>query len=306
MAVPRHAPRPGSVDVHQHLWPPAFLEELRRRRHPPYLRGNLLCVDGEPPFQMDPAAHDVERRAAAELAEGRDLVLVSMSTPLGIEALPSAERSRLVDAWYGGVLALPAPFRAWATVPDRDADPGEVTAAVKDGCVGLQVGAQRMADPWALEALAPVLRRCEELDVPVLVHPGPVRRTPGTPPWWPAVHQYVAQQQAAWWAWTAVGRSLLPRLRICFVAGAGLAPLHHERYAARGGVRARVDPDTFVDTSSYGRQAIDHLTRALGIDPVVLGSDRPYAEPIGAGLGDAAQHAISVSNPRRLLEGRPS
>ena len=129
---------------------------------------------------------------------------------------------------------------------------------------------------------------------------------PASPPWWPAVHQYVAQQQAAWWAWTAVGRSLLPRLRICFVAGAGLAPAPPRAVAARGGVRARVDPDTFVDTSSYGRQAIDHLTRALGIDPVVLGSDRPYAEPIGAGLGDAAQHAISVSNPRRLLEGRPS
>ena len=65
----------------------------------------------------------------------------------------------------------------------------------------------------------------------------------------------------------------------------------------------------FVDTSSYGRQAVDHLTRALGIDPVVLGSDRPYAQPIDQpngqswefDLGDAARHAISVNNPRRLL-----
>jgi predicted TIM-barrel fold metal-dependent hydrolase len=274
------------------------------------LRGWTLYVEGEPPYDVDPAAHDVELRAARELASGREQVLLSMSAPLGVESLPTEERTRLIDAWYAGVLALPAPFRAWASVADRDPDPDEVTAAVKDGLVGLQVGAQLMADPWAVESLAPVLRRCEELGVPVLVHPGPVARVPGAPAWWPAVHQYAAQLQAAWWAWTSVGRSLLPRLRLCFVAGAGLAPLHHERYVARGGGRLRVDPGVFVDTSSYGRQGVDHLTRALGIDPVVLGSDRPYAHPIDESaafdLGDAARHAISVRNPRRLLEGTTS
>src|SRR5262249_19254861 len=151
-----------------------------------------------------------------------------------------AECTRLLDAWSDGALALPAPFRAWASVPDRDPDPDQVTTAVKSGFVGLQLGAHVVDDPWAVERLAPVLRRCEELDVPVLVHPGPVRRTPGTPSWWAAVHQYVVQQQAAWWAWAAVGRSMLPRLRICFAAGAGLAPLHHERFATRGGGRTRV------------------------------------------------------------------
>ena len=79
--------------------------------------------------------------------------------------------------------------------------------------------------------------------------------------------------------------------------------MHHERFAARGGGRYVVDPDTFVDTSSYGRQGIDALTRVLGIDVVVLGSDRPYAEPADDQLGDAGHHAISVVNPNRLLEG---
>ena len=61
---------------------------------------------------------------------------------------------------------------------------------------------------------------------------------------------------------------------------------------------------TYVDTSSYGRQGIDALTRVLGIDVIVLGSDRPYAEPADAQLGDAARHAISVTNPRRLTGRR--
>jgi predicted TIM-barrel fold metal-dependent hydrolase len=297
---------PGTIDVHQHLWPPAFLDELRRRRRPPCLRGWTLHTAAEPPYDVDPAAHDVERRAAAELACGRSLALVSMSSPLGIEALPAAERDRLLDAWHEGVLTLPAPFRAWASLPDRERDPDAVTAAVKDGFVGLQVGAHLMDRPDALESLAPVLHRCEELDVPVVVHPGPVEHAAGAPSWWAPVHQYAAQLQAAWWAWAAAGRALLPELRLCFVAGAGLAPLHHERFVARTGTRLRVDPSVFVDTSSYGPRAVDQLTSALGIDPVVLGSDRPYAEPFETDLGDAARRAISVHNPRRLLEGATS
>jgi predicted TIM-barrel fold metal-dependent hydrolase len=262
-----------------------------------------LYVEGEPPYDVDPAAHDVTRRAAAELEAGRELVLLSMSAPLGVERLPEHERLPLLEAWHIGVLGLPDPFRAWASVADQRPEPDDVSAAVKDGFVGLQVGAHLMPDPWAVEALAPVLQRCEELDVPVLVHPGPVTRAPGAPHWWSAVHQYVVQLQAAWWAWTSVGRALLPRLRVCFAAAGGLAPLQHERFVARGGGRLRVDPEVFVDTSSYGRQAVDHLTRALGIDPIVLGSDRPYAQPVVTDLGDAAWHAISVRNPRRLLEG---
>jgi hypothetical protein len=61
--------------------------------------------------------------------------------------------------------------------------------------------------------------------------------------------------------------------------------------------------NVYVDTSSYGRQGIDALVRALGLDPIVLGSDRPYAGPTDPQLGEAAWHAISVTNPARLLKG---
>ncbi|MCW2597345.1 MAG: amidohydrolase, partial [Jatrophihabitans sp.] len=71
----------------------------------------------------------------------------------------------------------------------------------------------------------------------------------------------------------------------------------------RGGGRFVVDRNVFVDISSYGRQGIDALTRALGIDVIVLGSDRPYAKPSDLYLGDAARYAVCVANPHRLLEG---
>jgi hypothetical protein len=112
--------------------------------------------------------------------------------------------------------------------------------------------------------------------------------------------------QAAWWGWHAFsGRSQFPRLRLVFAAGAGLAPVQHERMAARGGRVGTVDPHVFVDTSSYGAQGLDALSRALGIDAIVLGSDRPYAEPVRSVFGAAATQVIRVDNPRRALGTLP-
>jgi predicted TIM-barrel fold metal-dependent hydrolase len=60
----------------------------------------------------------------------------------------------------------------------------------------------------------------------------------------------------------------------------------------------------FVETSSYGNRAVDSVLRVLGVDMLVFGSDRPYAQPRpDLGLGDAARHAIRVTNPARLLQG---
>jgi predicted TIM-barrel fold metal-dependent hydrolase len=297
-------PRPVVVDVHQHLWPDHLVEALRARTAPPRLERWTLHLAGEPPFDVDPADHDPAKRAAREAGGGADLALVSISSPLGIEWLEPDEAAPLIEAWHSGAVDFPDRFRPWAAANVREPDPGRLADALDRGCVGLQIPADAVQTPAALERVAPLLALCEQRSRPVLVHPG--RASAGTgafPSWWVPVVDYVAQMHAAWWAWHAVGRTLLPRLRICFAAGAGLAPVHHERLGARGGRFGRVDPDVFVDTSSYGGQAVDALIRVLGIDTVVLGSDRPYAEPADPGLGRAASHAIRCANPHRLLEG---
>lgn len=289
------------VDVHQHLWPPDFVEQLRRRRRPPMLRGWTLHTAGEPPFEIDPSDHDPMRRAALDPHLGR--ALVSLSAPLGIEQLPTAESAPLLDAWHRGVLELPGPFAGWASIsavdPDLDALKGRLTG----GFAGLQLPAAALATPAALERSGPALRLCEQLNRPVLVHPGPVPPGPDRPDWWAPVVDYPAQLQAAWWSWAVAGRGLFSQLRLCFVAGGGLAALHHERWTARTGRRFVVDHDVFVDLSSYGRQAADALVRVLGVDAVVLGSDRPYAEARDLQLGAAAERAVATVNPHRLLEG---
>jgi hypothetical protein len=299
-------PPGGYIDVHQHLWPTEFLDTLRRRPAPPMLRGWTLYTAGEAPYDIGPDDHDPGLRRLGDASAER--VLLSLSSPLGIEDLPPDQGRPILAAWHQGVLGLARPFGGWASVVLADPDVDGLKGLFDDGLCGLQLPATELATPAAVERWTPVLRRCEQLGRPVLVHPGPVRRTaPHLPGWWPAVVDYTAQLQAAWWAWRHVGRALLPDLRICFAAGAGLAPLHFERFAARGGGRTVVDRNTFVDTSSYGRQAVDGLIRALGIDVIVLGSDRPYAEPFDdRHVGDAAHHALRVVNPTRLLEGQPS
>ncbi len=291
-----------SIDVHQHLWPEPFLDELRRRREPPRLRGWTLQLDGEPDYAVDPRAQDPRARAAQEHRDGTGRALVSLSSPLGIEWLPPAQAAPLLDAWHSGAAALPAPYEPWAAVNLHDPDLAALDAQLANGFVGLQVPADALARPAALERLAPVLARCEAAAAPVLVHPGKAPDSASLPPWWAPVVDYPAALASAWWTWHAAGRALLPRLRICFVAAAGLAPLHHERLRARGGTVGAVDPAVFVDTSSYGPQALDAVIRVLGIDVVVLGSDRPYAEPTDPCLGAAATAAIRRTNPHRLLD----
>ena len=64
---------------------------------------------------------------------------------------------------------------------------------------------------------------------------------------------------------------------------AGLAPLHAERLAARGGPSEAIhDPLTAFDTSSYGPKAIDAMLRVVGVDRLLYGSDRPVIDPVGS------------------------
>ncbi len=293
-----------AVDVHQHLWAPAFVDALRRRTAPPRLDGWTLHLDGEPPYQVDPADHDLAGRLA--LNEDLELALVSLSSPLGIESLPPEDAWPIIDAYHEDALALPAPFGAWAAACLGEIDPARLAKTLDQGFAGLQLPATALGTAAGLARVAPLLDVLTERDLPLFVHPGPADEAEG-PGWWPAVVPYVQQMHASWYAFTTFGRPRHPGLRVCFALLAGLAPLHSERLINRGGEsRGQVDPEMFLETSSYGPRAIDGIIREVGIDIVVNGSDQPYATAPDPALGDAARHAIAVTNPNRLLNRKES
>ncbi|WP_328936998.1 amidohydrolase [Streptomyces tauricus] len=298
-----------NVDVHQHLWTDSFVAALRARTEPPFLDGWTLHTAGEPPYEVSPADHDTARRAEQAVADGLGRALISLSSPLGVEWLPSAEARPLLDAYHEDAAELPRPFGAWAAAGVRDIDT-EATAGYLDlGFAGLQLPANALADAAGYARCAPLLDLLQDRNLPLFVHPGPAADASLRPGWWPAMVPYVQQMHAAWFAFRTFGRPRHPQLRVCFALLAGLAPLHGERFAARAGAVAhrQTDPNAFVETSSYGPRAVEAITRALGTPTIVQGSDRPYADPPqtpGFGLGGAAAYAFRIANPRRLLTGK--
>jgi len=296
------ARRGARVDVHQHLWPQPFLDALRARRSTPRMDGWTLLLEGAPPYPVDSADHDIDARAAQAAADGFDRVMIAVSAVLGLSDLPPDEAGRLATAWHEGALGLPAPFEPWATAGLREQDPAALERALAAGCVGLEIPATAFATPAGVEALGPLLQVLERADRPLLVHPGPLAAPAPAhaPGWWDPVVGYVQQLHSAWWAWHEEGRRSFPQLHVCFCALAGLGPLHGERHHARGGEDTAVDPAVFVETSCYGIRALDATIRALGIDVICNGSDRPYAAPIEFGLGAPVAHALCTVNPARL------
>ena len=68
-------------------------------------------------------------------------------------------------------------------------------------------------------------------------------------------------------------------------------------FRARGGTASAVDPLTFVETSSYGTQAVDATIRVLGIDVVCFGSVVP-AMWTGDGRDRVHRNAWALSSHR--------
>ena len=302
MSLPR-------FDVHQHLWPEPFLAALERRTEPPCLRrsrdGLTLVLAGEPEAPFDPAPHDPAHRRDEIRGDGVDRVLVSMSSPLGVETLPRAEAQPVLDAWHDGVFALGEPFGVWGAVALDDPRGEDVAALLDRGATGVSLPAGAFATEAGARQVRPILAALEARDRPLLVHPGAAPA--GTPalPWWPACVGYVAELHAAWHGFGAWVRPAHETLRVVFVALAGAAPLHVERSAARGGpALAAFDPLTFYETSSYGPRAIEAVGGVVGVDQLVHGSDRPVVgNPPVHRLGPAGDHALASANPARLLAG---
>ncbi|UYP18924.1 amidohydrolase [Rhodococcus sp. Z13] len=291
---------PPRVDVHQHVWPASLLAALRARTRPPRLVDWTLHLEGEPPYEVRPEDHSVAERAGLAARDGVDRVLVSLSSPLGIEALPPREAAVLLDAYHEGVLALPDPFAAWAAASVHDPDPDALRDVLAAGCVGLQLPATALCDAEGYGRCTPLLEELDRIGAPLFVHPGPAAARPSDPSWWPAMVSYVAQMHTAWFAWHEYGAPRFPRLRVVFAMLAGLAPLHRDRMAARGGPPVP-SAGVFVETSSYGPEIVASVGEVLGPERVVLGSDRPYAAPLL--LGDECDGPVRRYNPAALFDG---
>ncbi len=278
------------IDVHQHFWTEPLIEALSRRRELPFVRSEhgltVLYLAGERPFVLDLSTESLDHRASLVELDGIDRALLCLSSPLGIESLPRAHALPLIDAYHDGALALGAPFGVWGALALDQPDPSDVDRALDRGCVGVSLPAGALASVSSLARLRSVLSRLELHDAPLLVHPGPGpaphahEASLEDPLWWPALTRYLFDMHASWLAFLSAGRAAHPSLRVVFAMLAGLAPLHGERLASRGGPELhQADPLVFYDTSSYGPNAVRALAGIVGPAQLLYGSDRPVVEP---------------------------
>jgi hypothetical protein len=306
------------IDVHQHLWTEPLLRALQDRWELPFVRREhgltVLFLAGERPYVIDLSSEQPARRAELVESDGLDQALVCLSSPLGIESLPREQSLPLIDAYHDGALSLEEPFGVWGAIALDRPDPDDVDRALGRGCVGISLPAGALGSVDAISRLRSVLGRLESRGAPLLVHPGPglasARGFPvgvgepslGDPLWWSALTRYVADMHAAWLAFLSAGRPEHPQLRAIFTMLAGLAPLHVERLASRGGpARLRPDPLIFYETSSYGPSAVRRLGEVVGAEQLLYGSDRPVVEPGGHGMPAGLEWDAIADGTRRAL-----
>jgi predicted TIM-barrel fold metal-dependent hydrolase len=279
----------ASFDVHQHLWPPQLVEALRRRRTPPRLHGDALELE-EGRFPADLQVHRLDDRLKLLERDGIETAIVSLQPTLDLDAAPE-----LADAYHEGVLELVAAsdgrLRAFAA------------AACLNGFAGACIPARRLVA--GLGALADELAHAGQT---LFVHPGPSPPAPaGAPPWWTPVVDYTNQMQAAYAAWLAEGVTRHPALPVVFAILGGGAPFQLERLRSRSGRPWPVPPTVFLETSSYGRRALQLSLEAHGRTQLLYGSDVPVADsrPTLAALdelGEEVRRAVLVDNPTRLFQ----
>ncbi len=296
------------IDLHQHIWTESLLDALERRDRLPFVRRvdglTTLHSAGEQPYVIEVAAEAPARRADLVRADGLDLAVVALSSPIGVEALPREEADGLIEAYLRGVAGLGPEFAAWGPVALDRPNPADVDARIARGCVGISLPAAALDGAEALEQIGPVLDRIAAHRVPLFVHPGPgpgtTMQTPALnePLWWRALTDYVTQMQSAWLTFAALGRRRHPELPVLFALLAGCAPLQSERLTARGGPALDLrDPLTYYDTSSYGPNALATLSGLVGPEQLVYGSDRPVVEPRRTGL-----EPVTMVAGARLIE----
>lgn len=307
----------SGIDVHQHLWPEPLLELLAARTSPPCARRDhgvwRVSIPGEHDFLLAPSTTDMEAGAAAVRDADLDRALVALSSVWGIESLPEAQARPLLDAWTAFAGELPGELAAWGAVGLDARDPDEVDHVLDAGAVGVCLPASALADPDGLERVLPLLERLESRLAPLFVHPGPApwrrhERVGGAlvdAAWWLPTTRYVHDVHDAWHAFAAFGRPQLPRLRVLWSFLAGLAPLHAERHAARGGLAVgALDPLSFYEPSSYGPRALRSMACAVGTGQLLHGTDAPVVrtdvDPWRT-LGPDARRLARGDNADRLL-----
>ena len=322
---------PGAIDVHAHWIPPEVAQALRRRCAAPRIEdtadGELFVTwQGRRTFRP---LGDLDDRRVLMRRHGVAMQVLSLAGLFGIDCLPVAESVPLVTAFNDAAAAAcradPGRFAALAALPLADVGEAcrELERAHGFGLRGAILPADGFASLAAAERFKPLFAVANRLGSHFFVHPGPIAPQPERP-------IYDVQADQAW------------QRRIVLETQARLSEaivtLNLSDYLTPyGGVTVQVAnlggtipflvermnevsrsgggdlPSTrmrrcYVDTASFGPEAIGLAVACFGADRVVFGTDCPiFATDRALGalaearLDERTRELILSGNARRLL-----
>ncbi len=287
------------IDVHNHFYPEAYIEEIGRRSAAAGITTNeagetLIEYAGDysviVPVHRDPALRldDLDR---AEI----DMQILSLTVP-GVHFEPvnrGVELARVTNDAFGEIIReYPDRYSAFATLPVQapEAAARELNRAVNElGLAGAMIFSNHAGVPLDNPSIWPVYEAAEALDVPLLIHPiGPASLENMTD------YRLVALLGFPFDMTLAATRLVLsgtmdrfPKLQLILSQLGGALPMLAERvergfeiYPELAGSLERSPSEYFqnmyYDTVPYGELGIPLTYQFAGADRIVLASDHPH------------------------------
>ncbi len=297
-----------TVDVHNHWYPPEYLEYLCGRSEAPYARQtgptSYLCyAPGDVIVaHIDRAGHyDLAARIEDLDKAGLDTQIMSITIP-GPESLPADDgvywAKRINDAYAEAVRDHPGRFYALAALPYQA--PEEAARELERcrnelGVVGIQMFSNVNGEPLFLDKFDPIFAIANESELPFLMHP--------TMPWTSELMQTLRIPYQLYGYTVDTSLSLVslifngvfdkyPKLKAVHGHLGGIVPYLVQRmkaswkgYAKEWGLALSETPDVvyqtrvWPDTTSFYQPAMKCALEWVGPHHLVVGSD--YAHRVG-------------------------
>lgn len=318
-----------TVDMHSHFLPESWPDLAQRFGTPnwPWMRhageGRAMVMLGEEEFRpVEEACWSAQKRLQDMDEHGVDIQIMSATPVLfayGRPAPHAREAARIFnDAALELCSANPGRLKALCQVPLQDIDAAcqEVSRAVADGHIGVQIGNHVGSRNLDDEGILSFLEHCASEDIPVFVHPWDMMATDRMPrymlPWLVAMP---AETQLSILSLILSGAfERLPKsLKLCFAHGGGsfayLLGRVDNAWRHRDVVREDCPnlPSSYtnrflVDSAVFDPEALQLLVNVMGEDRVMLGSDYPFPlgeQKIGALVAEHTQ--FSEATRRKIL-----
>jgi len=309
----------GTIDIHSHFLPRSWPDLAARfgTADWPWMRhgagGKAMLMVGEREFRpVGAACWDPQLRLEHMDRDGVEVQIMSATPLLFAYERPAAQALECARIFNDAARELcshaPRRLKSLCQVPLQDTELAcrELSRAMADGHVGVQIGNHVGARELNDEGILTFLEHCAGEGAAVFVHPWDMMAQERMPryqlPW--LVAMPAETQLSILWLILSGAFERLPRsLKLCFAHGGGSFPylLGRVDNAWRNRDIVREDcphpPSTYldrfsVDATVFSEEALEFLVRTMGEDRVMLGSDYPYP------LGEQQVGSLIRSHPR--------